>query len=161
MCFSTDYDWDAKVVTDETLPATTAVTCGECRRLIPIGEPVRHIFMQEDDWCKLDRSSERYDGRYSDDDDDAEGCPHTDEADCDFGETFDFDLCETCCQLIEAIHQHELEEGCDEAESRPACGELYDAMDRDRGPGYLAKAESLYPGITARLPHNWLCFQGD
>lgn len=156
MCFDNDdCDWYAAIIEDETLPATKQARCGECGRIILVGEPVRHIFQQQREVCRHDPESDDYDGEETD----LMGCP----PDCvhDFGETFHHDICQPCDQLVEAIHQHEIEEGCGESESRPSLSELYEAMDRHRGPKYLAKAEALYPGITERLPAKFLCFRDD
>jgi hypothetical protein len=47
--------------------------------------------------------------------------------------------------------------GCREYESRPNLTELYEAFaETDEGLKYLAKAEQLYPGITARVPQSFI-----
>jgi hypothetical protein len=143
MCFyEGDCDWTASVYSDTTEPATKPTKCDECRRIISIGEPVRHVWMQEHEICRHDPESDDFDG---DEDDPVTLCG--DECEHDFGETFDYDCCETCTQLIEAIHHHELLIGCREYESRPNLTE---------GLKYLAKAEQLYPGITARVPQSFI-----
>ncbi len=153
MCFYDDADWEANFVDDTTAPAEKPVKCNECRRVIPIGEPVRHIYMQECEVCRHNPKHDDYDGLETEDDC-PEGCEH------DYGETYDYDRCQTCDQLIEAIHQHELAEGCREWESRPGLTDLCDAMVEGDGEAYLATAETLYPGITARLPESFLRFRG-
>lgn len=144
MCFyEDDCDWTASVSTDEVLTADKPVKCDECQRVIPAGDSVRHIWMQEHEVCRNDP--------------DSVGCPEG--CDHDFGETENYDRCQACDQLTEAIHQHELAEGCKEYESRPPLTGLYDAMSEGDGKAYLAKAESLYPGITGRLPASFLQFR--
>jgi len=151
MCFdNSDYDWFAQVVTDEVSKAEKPERCQECRREIAQGEYVRSIFMQEHDQCVYDPTSDDYDGPETE----KEGCP--DDCDHDYGETFECSICETCDQLLKAIKQHELDERCDESESQPAFGELGEAMVNGDGSGYLAKAEAMFPGITERLPKNWV-----
>lgn len=146
MCFyNDDYDWYASVTTDETSPATKPTKCDECRRVIPIGEPVRHIWMQQHEYCIHHPDYDDYEGDDSDGTDCPEGCEH------DYGETYDYDCCETCTQLVEAIHKSEIESGCRDAESRPNLTELYDAFAEGEGSKYLAKAEELYPGIRGRM----------
>ena len=149
MCFYNDCDWYASIQEDKVGVATKDIKCDECHRLIKEGEWVRHIFMQEDEECRNNPESEYCEGG-----EEGDSCP----PDCehDYGETFDYDRCETCDQLIEAIHQHELDEGCREDESRPNLTELYEALVEGDGRAYLAKAETLFPGITGRLSERFL-----
>lgn len=144
MCFYNDYDWYAELVEDEIRTADQPTRCGECGTVVPEEGTLRHIYYQQYEICRRDH----YEG--------GPGC--SEDCEHDFGETFDFDLCEACNQLIEAIHQFEIEEGCGEAESRPAFGELYDAIYNRKD--YLEKAESLYPGITSRLSETFRCVLG-
>jgi hypothetical protein len=153
MCFYDDGDWTAQVVEDEILVVTAPVKCDECRRPIKPGEWRRHVFMQEHEVCRHNPAHDDYDGPETDSEDCPEGCEH------DFGETFDYDRCQSCDQLIEAIHRHELAVGCHEYESRPSLTELHDAMVEGDGEAYLAKAEELFPGITARSPETFLRFR--
>ena len=157
MCFDEgDCDWTASVCEDETLPATKPTRCDECGRMIEVGEPVRHIFLQEHEYCREDPEHEDYDGEETD----RVGCGHATEDECDFGESSHYDRCQTCDQLLDAIYQHEIESGCKHHEAQPNLGELDNAMiygDRDR---YLAKAEQLYPGITQRLPKMFFATAG-
>lgn len=165
MCFyDDDDDWYASIVEDSVIEVTSPVRCDECGRSIPPGSWRRHIFMQQDEYCRHDPEGGRYDAGDTAEamgvDVDAlpeEGCPPGCEH--DYGETCEYDRCEACDQLIEAIHRHELDEGCREYESRPALEELHQAMWEGDGAAYLAKAESLYPGITSRLPESFLEFR--
>ena len=150
MCFYEESEWYASIVEDETKPAAKPTKCDECRRIIQIGDPVRHIFMKEREVCRHDPESDDYDPEDTGEPDCNEECKH------DFGESFECDQCETCTQLIEAIHQHEIESGCSEDESRPGLTGLYDAFAEGEGAAYLAKAEALYPGIAARMPDSFL-----
>lgn len=150
MCFTDDCDWYASIVEDEILTASKPTQCNECHEMIQEGGWLRHIFMQEHEECIHDPTSENYDfeGEHE-----GEGCPEGCEH--DYGETCDYDRCETCDQLIEAIHQHELVEGCSHNESYPNLDGLYDAFWEGNGKAYLARAETLYPGITERLTESF------
>jgi hypothetical protein len=151
MCFDNDSDWTASIVERKTTLAKKPTKCRECNRVIQVGDLLHHVYQQEHEVCRYDPESDDYIGE--DENADKEGCPEG----CkhDFGETYDYDCCEVCSQLIEAIHQHELEEGCHESESRPPYEGLYDAFADGDGDRYFAKAEELYPGITSRLTENF------
>jgi hypothetical protein len=155
MCFEYDSDWTASIVEDKTTIVTKPVKCDECGRVIQPGEFVRHVYQQEHEVCRHDPESDDFDGPEWDENDEPikrEGC--LDGCNHDYGETFDWDCCEACNQLIEGIHRHELDEGCHEADSRPALGELYETVAEGNGKAYLDKAEELFPGITGRLSEN-------
>jgi hypothetical protein len=151
MCFYNDYcDWTASVTCEDTGPATEPTRCDECGMLIAVGEPVRHVFQQEHELCIHHPESDYYEGDDEDGTDCPEGCEH------EYGQTYEYDCCEVCTQLIEAIHAHEIESGCREHESRPAYTQLHEAFAEGEATAYFAKAEQLYPGITGRLPE---CFE--
>jgi hypothetical protein len=151
MCFYHDYAWTASETADEVGTAKVPTPCDECREMIPVGGWVRHIWMQEEEVCRHNPQHDDYDGPETDSYDCPPGCTH------DFGETYDYDRCQLCDRLIEAIHAHEIKEGCSEYESEPALTELCDAM-AENGKAYLAEAEVMYPGITATLPE---CYRHD
>jgi hypothetical protein len=156
MCFpNDDYDWAAEVQVDEYLVADKPIKCLECFRTISVGDRFRQTYQQEDETCRNHPASDHYDGPEADSDECAPGCEH------DYGETYTHRMCETCDQLIEAIHQHEIDEGCSEIESRPCFGELGDAMFEGPRAAYLAKAETMFPGITSRLPSRWVSYLAD
>lgn len=157
MCFYHEPDWHAEVYEDAIVPGTEARHCIECDAALPVGEPRRHIWMQQLEECR------RY-YRFNDDDgeDDlsehpTEECPEG----CDFGETFECSLCLPCCDVLEAIRAVELAEGCREHESQPALGELRSALrenaERDedgevvRDGSYLRKAVEMFPEIRPHL----------
>lgn len=142
MCFSHDYDWRATVIhLDDKATSDKPVKCDECRRIIQPGTPYTHLHQQEndpDDWPEawLDRN------------------PDAEEADVpafEPGETYDWDCCQDCANLLDAVEAAEREEGCTGDETRPALGELRQAMHDDRRDGwrYLKKARELHPHLTA------------
>jgi hypothetical protein len=155
MCFDSDYDWYAEVQSDEYLVADKPIKCLECFRSISVGDRFRHIYQQEDETCRNHPISDYYEGPETDSKECAPGCEH------EYGETYTHRMCETCDQLIEAIHQYEMDEGCSEIESRPCFGGLGDAMFEGARAAYLAKAETMFPGITSRLPSRWVSHLAD
>lgn len=151
MCFYNDCDWFASVVTNTVTVAAKPTRCYECGEIIPEGAWVRHIYQQEHEVCQNNLCNPWHDGPETVSEDCPPGCEH------DFGQTYGYYRCQVCDQLIEAIHSHEIKEGCDEHESRPVLTQLGEAM-HENGRVYLASAEAMYPGIGARLPG---CYRRD
>lgn len=143
MCFTSDAEWYAAQVSDVTAPATKRTVCDECHQLIHAGEPHRRVEQQE-----------REDGTYCEPDEGrhADGC--SGEGDCDHdgpGETFEWDCCGRCDQLLKAIKAAELAEGCGEHESQPNLTELRQAMRDDaayRDGHYAEHARALFPELA-------------
>lgn len=166
MCFYDESDYTPQLVEDEVIEANEPTRCMECRRTIPVGGWVRHVFLQEHESCRHDPDNDRYVGDWTaeefgvaveslPEEGCSPGCSH------DYGDSFHYDRCRDCDQLLDAIQKHEIAEGCHWADSLPNLERLRDAMHEGDGRAYLAKAEELYPGITARLPENFTTFRGD
>lgn len=143
MCFTADYDWYAEQASDEETTADTSMKCFECGRVIPSGETFRRIEQQEHEICIHDPDNDHYEGPETE----QEGCD-CEEGACDFGESFDCDICTECAKLLKAIEASEIEEGCSPSESQPAFGGLYDAMTEGDGDRYRAKAAVMFPEIA-------------
>ena len=158
MCFYNDnYDWYAQVneVTDG--PAMKAGTCEECRQPIAVGDQCRSVHQQEHEECQ----------QCDEDSDDAEFDADGNFIPCDgnhnYGETADFMICESCCQILKAIEAHEIDEGCPPHARQPSYGGLWDETteDLDALGKYLARAQTMFPGIESRSRmfqrmHEWV-----
>lgn len=136
MCFVNDCDWIARINESTDGPAVKPVHCDECGIAIGIGEVHRHIYQQEHEECP--------------------GCEDgdCDGVNCDFGETYECDICGNCCKLLDVIRRVEIESGCSPYESQPALGELADAMFEDGyrdGGKYLERAKLDHPEMALYL----------
>lgn len=130
MCFYHDYDWCPEVHGDERKPNGGKARCIECRQAIHPWEPRREIYQQQYEECRQD------------------DCKHV--GPCDFGETFEASICEPCCHILGTIQHVEADRGCRPRESRPAFGELADAIHEE--PEYLDAAIASRPAIAN---HAW------
>jgi hypothetical protein len=134
MCFyHGDADWYASVVHEDIITSDKPVSCDECGRKMPPGEKFKHVHQQEREYC--DQCSED------------EPCP---EGECDYGETFDYDVCEHCQKFLAAIQHVEADEGCKGAEQQPALGLLIDSLwEADGTQDYIDRARAEYPELAA------------
>lgn len=140
MCFYPDYDWTASVV--ETTPGTVdkPTRCDECGKEIQAGEWRLHIAMQEHEECQ---TCDEFGDSYNEDDpQDPATCEH------DFGESFDYDRCEACDQILKAIRAVEQKEGCPSYAQQPALCELREVFSEHSGaPVYAAHAIEMFPEL--------------
>ena len=157
MCFyHGDYDWIARVYEESTVKLQQPVKCLECFRPIPAGVAFTHIEMREHEECQRcqDECSEGY-----------EDChPACAEGVHDFGEEYEHRTCDECQKLIAAIQAVETDEGCVGNETRPALGELREAMwESNSAIAYIDRARREYPELAMsghldefyKLTHEW------
>ena len=131
MCFYHDPGWCAEVYEDATGPCPGRSRCEECRCIIHPGEVRRSISMREYEECPECGG---------------EGCPDG----CHHGESFECDICEPCCRLLEVIEAVEIANGCRGDETQPGLGELREAL-RDQGEEYIDRALELHPTVANHL----------
>jgi hypothetical protein len=140
VCFWHDDDWCAQVVeTDEGLaPADTR--CEECFKPILKGQWREHIFQQEREECQECEDVYVPKG--------AEPPPPCPDGEHSYGETFEYDCCERCFNLLEAIRRVEEADGCSGSETRPSLGWMFEEVgNRDDGWKHYADEYSrLFPG---------------
>ena len=143
MCFTADYDWRAEVQEVTSGPFDVAVKCDECGKPIAAGEWRKNVYMREREECReCGDSPSRIES-----DDPAEPCP---DSECDFGEVFIYDRCESCDKLERAIKAVELSRGCREQNATPALTDLFEAMVEGEDPAdYAAKAAEMFPELVA------------
>lgn len=131
MCFYHDYGWVAEISEKTEGVATVPTACDECHQVIHPGEFLLHIFQQqhsEDSWAE----------------------DHGDDEPFEPGETFEYDRCERCHKLLQAIRAAEEEAGCRGSETQPALGELREAMfEADDAGHYADKAREMFPELAA------------
>lgn len=147
MCFyNEDYDWIAEVneVTDG--PASQAGKCIECGSAIAIGDTCRTVHQQEHEECQQceeDGCNAEYD---------ADGNYVPCDGNHDYGEIFDCLICESCCQLLQAIEAHEIDAGCPPHARQPSYGGLWEETfeDEEALADYLKRAKEMFPGIETR-----------
>lgn len=123
MCF---YHGDAEVCelweqTDG--PAGQRCRCSDCNQWINEGEFRRWIEARKYAECR------RYD------DDDGHDCDDalTDADECDYGEEYDYYVCERCLEIRRAIREIENAEGCHGEEAEPLVGNLCDDVSGGEG----------------------------
>lgn len=170
MCFyHEDADWTASVYEDEeNAPTDKAAKCDECRAIIRVGEPRRHVYMQEHEGCiRCDRdardSHQERSGDYDEEDDDGNlpSLTPCEDGKHDYGETFECDICENCQKLLLAIAAAEADEGCDPHESQPSFGAMFEEMnDGGEAITYIDRARDLFPelamnGYLDRVHHRY------
>ncbi len=147
MCFYADADWYASVTETDEGPAPKATKCSECRKPIAEGEWRYHVWQQEHEECQT-REEKNHIG-----DDDEEVMIHDcirDKAECEYGETFDYDCCISCKVLRNAIRQVEEAEGCTGNETEPALPCLFEDVSDGEGWGhYVEKFRAM--GLTDAL----------
>jgi hypothetical protein len=126
MCFYNDYEWCASVWEETEGNLDSSATCDECGRKILPGEWRRHIYQQEDETCSVCEYEEP-----------GEPCEV-----CDYGETYDYDRCQACEWILEAVESVEEEAGCPPDSRRPMLGEMRQSMwdNREEGRRYLQRA---------------------
>ena len=134
MCFYNDYDWVAEINEETAGVSPAPAKCHECGQRIAANEWRRHVHQQEHVHC--------------------ERCEDLDEGDtCDrheYGETYDYDRCETCEKILVAIGRFESANGCAVHESQPALGMLRDELlQHHDGRLYVAVAIESYPELGA------------
>jgi hypothetical protein len=127
MCFTFDPEWFASIVeVDDSAASDKPARCGECCRMIPAGEPHRHVFQQENEDCG---------------EGDAEGF--------DPGETFDYDCCGECVKLLRAVEASELEAGCHKNEAVPPYEMLFEHVHESGcGKRYAGRALAMFPELA-------------
>lgn len=115
MCFNSDYDWTAEVYEESEGPSQAKIKCDECRQFIHHGEWRYHVYMRENELCRIceDDCSPDFEEDYD--------C----ENEHSYGEKFDYDCCERCYRLRKAIRAVEEEEGCHGTEAEPSFGEMH------------------------------------
>lgn len=141
MCFyNDDYDWYASVCETTDGASDTETACHECGEKIAAGQWRRHVYQQEHDECQRCEWEQL--------DDDEEPCEQH-----DYGETYDYDCCESCEKILKAIEALEAEEDCPEHSRRPSLCGLYDeAICEDDDGKYRAKAIAMFPELAN---HKW------
>jgi len=139
MCFDQDADWIARVYEETITTAEKPTRCDECGQKIPTGGWLLHVWMQQYEDCLHtfdDDSAPLVEG--------VEECP----PDCkhNFGETYDYDRCESCDKILRAIEDLELKRGCHRNEARPLLTQMRDAVFEE--PEYADHAIALFPEVA-------------
>jgi hypothetical protein len=136
MCFYNQYEWIAEIYSDTTLRLDTDAVCYECGAAIAAHERRRVIHMEESDGRCL-----ACDG-YED------CCCETPNA----GESFDCQVCRSCCALLAVIRLVERRAGCPAYTQQPEFGYLSDAMlHHGDGDRYREQAGKLFPNLKHRF----------
>jgi hypothetical protein len=149
VCFFHDYDWYAELCEETEGPAPAPARCGECRRPIAAGQWRHRVYQQQYEECRACGNG------------DCE-CPGADgTGECcrcpvpSFGETAEYDRCESCDKVLRAVEAVELADGCHHDNARPAlCGLSEEALNRcnnDHADEYAAKAVELFPEVAGHL----------
>lgn len=156
MCFVHEGDWIARHYDESTVKLQKPVKCLECFRPIPPGVEFTHIEMREYEECRRcqDENSEQY-----------EHChPTCAEGFHDFGEEQEHRICGECQKLLSAIQHVEEDDGCQGDETRPALGELREAIRESyHAIEYIDRARADCPELAMsgyldrmyRLTHEW------
>ncbi len=127
MCFYRgDSDWYAEVSDDVEGPAPQATRCDECWQRINKGEWRREVVLREHELCQVCEAS----------DDDGEGIAPCDDGEHQYGETFDYDCCERCQCLRDAIKAVEEADGCTGSETQPRMAGMHDDIGNGEGWGH-------------------------
>lgn len=143
MCFYADYDWYASVCETEDRIADKPFKCHECCAVVAAGESYRYVFQQEQETCQRCEEGEC---ECSDADDPAHDCQCYEP---NYGETFEYCICQNCRKFLDAVERHELNEGCRKDEARPPLGEMVEYMrEIDALDGYFAEAEKMFPELA-------------
>ena len=139
MCFYNDADWYASVCDKEEGPASKSTRCDECGRPIAAGEWSLHIYQQEHEECQVcSEWGDHYDESVIKDQ-----CKH------DYGEVFDYDRCQSCHEILAAIEDVEIKEGCPPHARRPMLCELRDVFcEHSSAPLYAARAIEMFPQLA-------------
>lgn len=138
MCFyNDDYDWMASVQKETEGAADRETRCDECREVIAAGQWRRHVYLQQYEECRVCEWEEA-----------DEPCEKH-----DYGETFDYDCCETCEKILKAIETLEAAEDCPVYSRRPSLLGLYEeAIVYDDDGKYRTKALQMFPELS---DHKW------
>lgn len=138
MCFYHDYDWHAEESDSAEGPGTDTVRCEECRCLIHPGEWRRWDYLRQYEcckWCHGDGCAECDDGRNP-----------------DVGGTAEWNTCERCARLLDAIRAVEEAEGCQGDQTQPHVGGLFDALAYDEESSrYVDAAMLADPSLANHL----------
>ena len=141
MCFyNDDFDWYAEVCRTVEGTDGRATRCIECGAKIAAGEWRRHLEQIEHECCQIceDDCSEIHDP-----DQDPATCEHN------YGETWDGDTCQACCNLIEAVRIVEIEAGCPAYAQVPSVGGLLDELlEHDEREKYARRAVEMFPALA-------------
>lgn len=153
MCFvACDYDWTASVVVDTDEPAKKKTHCDECGADIQVGEMLHHKSFQEHEECRVCHP------------DGEESPPDLEEHEHEFGETSDYDRCDSCDKFLQAVEAAELEAGCSKYDSRPNLAYMIEDIrngDMDDAKRYWKKAVVMFSELKASgyLAKLWqVCF---
>lgn len=152
MCFYAEGGWYASVSAWTTRRLTKPCRCDECRRVMPAGTAMHHLFLQEHEECRACEADECECLGKGDDHECV--CP-----DPQYGESYDHDECDDCHKFLEAVQAVEIEAGCRRAESRPALGEMVNDINEggmQEAKRYWQRARLEFPGLAASGYLGWL-----
>lgn len=134
MCFVHDAEWSASVQ-DVTEGPAEATRCDECGEPIAAGEWRRHIFQQQYEECQV--------------------CCNPPDCECleamahEYGHTYDYDCCQRCANVLQAVRAREIAEGCPPHGQQPPLAELWDQLtEHQDGLAYVELARQMFPDLA-------------
>lgn len=163
MCFYQGEGWTVAVIQTTEVVSDGIARCAECRRRIGPGQRFERAEMRERKECRQCEDGgdcfEKEDGEWN------PGNPECTAGRHDYGERDTVDTCRECEKFLAAIQYVEADEGCAAHESRPAFGELCEAL-RESGESavaYIDRARADYPELAQSgyldlmyfLTHEW------
>jgi hypothetical protein len=132
VCFYNDYDWSAEYVENTESESGEVTHCDECGVTIGESEWRRHVYMREYKQCQE--------------------CEYLEDVNCEqhnYGETFTYDCCRGCDNILKAIKQVEQEEGCPSDAQQPAFTALYDELTQHESANlYARRALEMFPDLV-------------
>lgn len=151
MCFYTDdYDWIAQHIEAENRTEDVPRRCLECRRMIPAGTELHHVFARQYEECQACENGECACN---------DGEPIEESHDCqcekpDLGQDYEYRRCLDCHRLLQAIEDVELARGCRHHESRPMPEQMRDSL----GQMDWSDAKPYFDACLAKHPEmsSWL-----
>lgn len=150
MCFYNDYDWTASVTETNDGPADAECRCDECGAKIAVGQWRKHVYQQEHECCQIceDNESSEYvaAGNY---DDAVEAARLLDGHACNYGETCDYNRCESCDKVLRAVKAREEREGCPPNARQPALFTMWEELgEHGDAKAYAQEAVSMFPELA-------------
>lgn len=152
MCFySDDCDWTARhSEEEENQVEDTDHRCQECGAVVPAGQPLHWIYLQEYEECQACAYGECACGG-----DEPIEVGH----DCqcekpDLGQDYEYRRCLNCHRLLQCVEDVELERGCRLSESRPLLEQMCESlqqMDWSDAKAYFDACRSKHPDMGSWL----------
>ena len=149
MCFYNDYAWVAAVSEEAYVNLYRPIRCLECRRQMEPGEIVWKLHLQEHEECHACYGFDIVCNCPKDEDGECMGCQ------CkkpNFGEEFTDYTCIECHLFLDAVEEHEKDEGCPIDTRRPSVGCLVESlgdMEHKEADPYFAEAVAMHPELES------------